>query len=68
MVTRKRIKFSGKNKYKFLTKFAVGYDNAGKFNVRARLINPFNNPTDTFKVDVVFYEDGNWENVLQTDE
>lgn len=68
MVARKKFKFTGKNKYSFFTKFAIGADNGGKFRVRGRLINAFNNPGDQFKVDVLFYEDDNWEHVLKTDE
>lgn len=36
------------------------------FNVKARLVKPYNNPGDQFKVDVIFYDDDLWEKALST--
>jgi len=67
-VTKKKLKFTGKNKFKFLTKFAIGEGKGGTFSVKGRLVSPFNNPGDEFKIDVMFFEDDRWEHTLNTDE
>jgi hypothetical protein len=67
-VVRKKYKFKGKSKYKFFTKFAIGADKAGLFNFKARLVKPYNNPGDQFKLDVIFYDEESWEKALSMDD
>ena len=64
MVTKKKFKFSGNKKFQFLARFAIGAGKAGNFNVKAKLVKPYKNKGDNYKVDVVFYEDDRWETAL----
>lgn len=68
VVTTKRIKFKGINKFRFLAKFAIGEGKFGKFSARARLIKPFDDHFENYPIRITFYDSERWDMVLSSDD
>ena len=67
-VVTKTVKFIGGDRFNILTKFAIGEENTGRFEIKGRFVTPFDNSENKRKLDVLFYEDSNLKLALQSDD
>lgn len=69
IVISRRFKFRGRNKFKFITKFAIGEGRYGHFSARARLVKPYSDSgIPYYPIKISYYDSMRWDLVTNTDD
>ncbi|CAI2370389.1 unnamed protein product [Moneuplotes crassus] len=71
VIFKKKVKLKGRNKFHFLTKFAIGEDKTGYTRMRARFIRPWTqglDTPDTIPIDFNIYTDDQWDKVINLED